>query len=408
MMMTQLASNVAAALAVMVAGTFFPTAPLAAQQDAPTPSEAKPETPAEPAQKPQDLKPNSPQESPTPAQDPERRAGPGGGGVGFKAPIDPSRTAGQLVIDAKTLKSVYSKALAPLQKHLEDSKLDARYAEIKELLQEETVDTARLIQSLRGLKSELDTFVGDLPEIREKLFDGSDALVNRITDFRLALARNRDKTRDQTKVTEGKIDPTTALDRELTTLAREIKAAENPNRKTLLKKRFKSKHIQRQRLKALRPQLGGLDETIMANVLDFIVNIRFHLDEAVMQTIAMQIDIKNEQDAVRQFLDLIETLHQTDRLAEEIRDLTKVQGPDFSKLSEQMAEVSQGLLGYTDQLERKTGSLTGDLADALQKSTPGAPVDDAELDRLIDEASAQGLPNDAPTTSDGTIRIRNR
>lgn len=305
----------------------------------------------------------------------------------------PASGAGELILDAGELKTVFSSALEPLREHLEKSELDKKYAQINELLESDEVDGKKLTAALRSLRNELDSFVTGLPEIREKLFNGSDNLGDRIRDFRMVLARTRDAKDDSIRV-DGHTDAMTALDDELTKIAREIKSAEDPRRKSLLKDRFKFLYLARKRIEQVKPAIGGLDESIMSNVLQFVVSIRAHLDNAATSTIAMQMGLQEQQRLVQQFVVLIENLQATDALAEEIEELSRIQAPNFEELTSKMNEVTRSLVGYTDKLEQKAGAATEKLAEKLtQAPVQGLVSDDLQLDRLIDEAANRGTAN---------------
>jgi hypothetical protein len=325
--------------------------------------------------------------------------------VDLSEPRGKYRGGGELILDAGELKTVFSEALSPLRQHLEQSTLDKRYAEINSLLSSEEVDTERLITSLRSLKGELDNFVSGLPQIREKLFDGSDSLGERIRDFRMVLAKTRD-AQDTVETDDGTTDAMTALDTELSKIAREIKAAEDPKRKSLLKDRFKFLYLARKRIEQVAPHMGGVDEAIMSNVLQFVMSIRAHLDNAATSTIAMQMNLQQQQRMVGQFVVLIENLQATDELAEQIEELSKIQAPNFEELTQTMTQVTRGLVGFTDKLEQKAGAATAKLAERLQQAPVQDVVDsDLELDRLIDEAATRGGNAPVEASSD-RIEVR--
>ncbi len=224
------------------------------------------------------------------------------------------------IINVSELREAMAKAAAPMAERIRSTALKERFTRVAELLQTEDVDEQQLLEALRLLRSEIDSFTDAWSEVEDPLWKGQESIGKTIDRVRLMLARGA--TEEPTDETQPLLDN---YDRRLTDLARAIKAEEDEVRQQRLKRLFSNTLALRRLVEVYgRIDLRPASQALFAQLVKALMRLEDQLTTATFHVERARIVLGQTNDFVGGYIVILEDLVEAEDLAHMLAEMQSV------------------------------------------------------------------------------------
>lgn len=290
-----------------------------------------------------------------------------------------ARTADQeKIIDVGKLTEAMEKATAPIGQRMQKTDLTARFEAVNRLLEEDGADKKQLVQALKDLQTEIDSFTDDWDSVVSPLWEGQEAISDTVSRVRGLLARGRGA--QPSSKTKAVLDN---YDRRLSSLATAIKEEQDPTRQQRLKTVFANVLALRKLVEhGSSINLGPASEAVYAKMIRALTGLEAQLTQATFQVEKARVVLVCQSEFIQEYVAIMEGLIEAEELATMLSDMqgagTGVGGlaMDVSDLTKQVEQFSAMMDGFADKLAESIEASTDKMAEEMDTFDPGVDVDE--------------------------------
>lgn len=292
------------------------------------------------------------------------------------------------IIDVQSLTEAMQKATEPVAHRMKTSKLKERFAEVKTLLEAKEVDKEKLLESLKALKAEMDSFTDDWETVVKPLWDGQEALAKTIDKVRAVMASGEGGA--QSAKTKALLEN---YDTRLQSLARAIQTETDPKRKERLRTIFANVLSLRKLVESVgRVNLGPATEALQIKIVQALSGLQDQLTMATFEVEKVRVILVSESEFVGNYVDILDGMVSAEKLAKALGDM-KTAGTgvgaltlDVGELKTQAEDFASMMNGFASKLADSIETETAKVAERVEDSPELKNVDiDAEIRRYAEQ-----------------------
>jgi hypothetical protein len=299
------------------------------------------------------------------------------------------------IIDITELREAMKKAAEPMARRIESTTLKDRFTTVAELLQSEEPDKQALLDALRALRNEINTFTDGWSEVEEPLWLGQESIGRTIDRVRLLLARSA--TEEPSAEAEALLS---TYDRRLSDLAAAIKREPDEVRK----RRLKSLFANTLSLRKLVDVYGRIDfrpasQTMLGQLVKALMHLEDQLTTATFQVERARIVLGQTGEFISGYVAIVEDLVEAEELARMLADMQS-HGAGMGALSSDLTSLTSDVESFTQLMESFMVRIAAQIESEAQKlagTFKPMELEGVDIDAEIERYFALTAPKPAGT-----------
>lgn len=286
------------------------------------------------------------------------------------------------IIDVAKIGQALQDATHPIGERMENSLLSEKFATVNELLGTKDVNKEQVVQALKDLGAEINSFTDDWDSgVTAPLWEGQQAIGNTINRVRGLLARGR--LGAPTEKTKQLVQ---SYDQRLAGLAQAIQKEKDTERKAKLRLIFENVLALRQLVEQTsRIDLEPANQAVYAKIVNALTKLEEQLTAVIFQVERVRVVLTSQSDFIAEYVSLLEGLLEAEALAGILKDMQDA-GAGIPGVSLNLAGLVEQSATFTKNMEVFAGKLADSItekATAVEVSTE-RPTELSAVD--IDEA----------------------
>ncbi len=289
------------------------------------------------------------------------------------------------IIDIAELREAMAKAAAPMAERIRSTTLKERFTRVAEVLRQPDVDETQLLEALKALQAEIDSFTQGWSEVEEPLWQGQESIGKAIDRIRLLLAKGA--TEQPSAESEKML---VNYDTRLGELAKAIQAEPDEVRKRRLKSLFANTLSLRKLVEVYgRIDLKPASQNMMAQLVKALMHLEDQLTTATFQVERARIVLGQTAEFINGYGTIVEDLVEAEALARMLGEMQET-GVGVGAVVAEMAALTQDVEQFTSLMESFMGKIAAQIeAEATKiagrfEAQAFEPLDvDAEIERYL-------------------------